>query len=66
MGDIDALSDIGLHKGIQWELAKGHLRALIRAAGAVPVDSRREPEWTLVRDRIEAFIVEFEDDGFHE
>lgn len=51
----------------QWEIAKGHLRAMTAMAGSVSSgESERPYRFERIGDRIESFIKDFEADGFHE
>ena len=56
-------------KSVEWERAKGDLRALVAIQGSystgVP-EREVEPRWETLRDRVEAFIKEIEDDGLAE
>lgn len=54
-------------KALQWEIAKGHLRALAAIDGAVSTGETERPyRFERVDAAIEKFIKEFESDGFHE
>lgn len=54
-------------KALQWEIAKGHLRALAAIDGACSTAETERPyRFEVVGQRIEEFIKEFEDDGLHE
>jgi hypothetical protein len=60
-------------KGQQWERAKGELRALVALQGcyhsATLASQPPSPEQQRLTDAglaVEAFIKEFEDEGFHE
>lgn len=59
-----------LHSAIkaqQWEIAKGHLRALAAIDGSVSTGEAERPyRFEVVGAAIEKFITEFEDNGFHE
>lgn len=58
---------IGTLKAMQWEIAKGHLRSLAALEGsASSVESERPYRFEQIRDRVEAFIRAFEDDGLEE
>lgn len=58
---------IGLAKAILWEEAKGKLRALIAATGAIPSNLERGGGYYLeLQKKIDAFIKSFEDNGYHE
>lgn len=51
----------------QWEIAKGHLRALTAIDGAVSSGKTKRPyRFEIVGAAIEAFIKEFEENGLHE
>ena len=51
-------------KAVQWELAKGHLRALVEIQGCY--DSTSDHDFVTLKDRVEGFINLIEDDGLHE
>lgn len=54
-------------KAQQWEICKGHLRAMWALDGAMSTSQLERPfRFEKVRDVIEKFIRDFEDDGFHE
>lgn len=54
-------------KAQQWEIAKGHLRAMAAIDGACSTgESERPYRFEKVEAAIEAFIKEFESAGFHE
>ncbi len=54
-------------KALQWEIAKGHLRAMAALDGAVSTGETKRPyKFELSSITIEAFIKTFEDAGFHE
>lgn len=54
-------------KAQQWEIAKGHLRALAAIDGACSTGETERPyRFERVGSAIEKFIQEFEDAGFHE
>ncbi len=65
-----------LHKAIQWELAKGHLRAMMVAEGhrRLSENTRLSKEWLdecegkfgRLKQKIEAFIAEIENEGLCE
>ena len=57
---------IGLAKAILWEEAKGKLRAMVAAGGMAESTSARSPDWDIVSQAVEDFIVRFEENGFHE
>lgn len=58
----------------QWEVAKGHLRALVRIHGsftssedARAAEAAGHPvKWRVLNGRIEQFIRSIEEDGLHE
>lgn len=54
-------------KAQQWEIAKGHLRAMAAIDGACSTGEIKRPyRFELVSIAIEKFIKEFEDAGLHE
>lgn len=54
-------------KAQQWEIAKGHLRALAAIDGACRTAEMEGPRrYEVVGDAIERFIADFESNGFHE
>jgi len=54
-------------KAQQWEIAKGHLRAMAAIDGACSTGEAERPyRFERVSTAIENFIVEFESAGFHE
>jgi uncharacterized protein involved in outer membrane biogenesis len=54
-------------KGVHWELAKGHLRALVAIDGAMHSAQLERPlRFEEVSDAIEGFIKDFEDNALHE
>lgn len=54
-------------KAQQWEIAKGHLRALAAIDGSVSTGETERPyRFEKVGAAIEKFIRDFEDEGFHE
>jgi hypothetical protein len=54
-------------KAQQWEIAKGHLRAMAAIDGACSTGETERPyRFERVGYAIEKFIKEFEDAGFHE
>ena len=54
-------------KAQQWEIAKGHLRALAAIDGAVSTGETERPyRFEKVSAAIEKFISEFEAEGFDE
>lgn len=58
---------VAFAKAEQWEIAKGHLRALIAIEGAVSSgESERPYRFEVLRERIEDFIKKFEEDGLEE
>ena len=61
---------IGLAKAILWEEAKGKLRAIVAADGAVENGGSElhgeRFHFEIVEEAVEAFIRSFESDGLHE
>jgi hypothetical protein len=54
-------------KAQQWEIAKGHLRALAAIDGACSTGETERPyRFERVQAAVEGFIKEFEGAGFHE
>ena len=54
-------------KAVQWEITKGHLRALAAVDGAMSTGETGRPyRFEIVRDAVEAFIADFEGKGLHE
>lgn len=61
-------------KQAQWEIAKGHLRALVTMQGSYSSGGRfpgeemssTERVWRELEARVEAFIKSVEDDSLHE
>jgi hypothetical protein len=54
-------------KAQQWEIAKGHLRALAAIDGACSTGETERPyRFERVQAAVESFIKEFEGAGFHE
>ena len=54
-------------KAQQWEIAKGHLRAMAAIDGAcITGETERPYRFERASIAIENFIQEFESDGFHE
>ncbi len=54
-------------KASQWEITKGHLRALAAIDGAVSTGETERPyRFEVVGAAIEKFIRDFEDAGLHE
>ena len=54
-------------KAQQWEIAKGHLRAMASIDGACSSGETERPfRFEIVEAAIEKFIKEFEDAGLHE
>lgn len=54
-------------KATQWEIAKGHLRALAAIDGAVSTSEDERPyRYEVVETAVEKFIKEFEAEGLHE
>lgn len=60
---------VSLAKAAQWELAKGHLRALVAIECAVHGQNQMATGELMneaVSNAIETFIDDFEKDGLHE
>jgi hypothetical protein len=57
---------IRLAKAGLWEEAKGKLRALAAVNGQVHEGDGFSPDWEEVRNAVEDFIRQFEEDGLHE
>lgn len=54
-------------KAQQWEIAKGHLRAMAAIEGACSTEESVRPyRFEKIEIRIERFIEEFESLGYHE
>lgn len=54
-------------KALQWEIAKGHLRALAAIDGACSTSATGRPyRYEVVGVAIEKFIADFEFKGLHE
>ena len=55
-------------KAQQWEIAKGHLRALIALQGSYSTVSVKEypADWEKLEERVNAFISDIEDHGLQE
>jgi hypothetical protein len=54
-------------KAQQWEIAKGHLRAMAAIDGACSTGETERPyRFERVGGAVEKFIKEFEDAGLHE
>lgn len=54
-------------KAQQWEIAKGHLRALAAIDGACSTGETERPyRFEVVAAAVEKFVKEFEDAGLHE
>ena len=54
-------------KALQWEIAKGHLRAMVALDGAVSTGEYIRPyRFEKSEEAIECFIKEFEAAGLHE
>lgn len=54
-------------KAQQWEIAKGHLRALAAIDGACSTGETERPyRFEVVGAAVEKFIAEFEANGLHE
>lgn len=56
-------------KAQQWEIAKGHLRALVAIQGSYS-SAEREPageaKWERLQAALDAFVSKVEDAGLHE
>jgi hypothetical protein len=50
----------------QWEIAKGHLRAVVALDGAVTSKQPPPYHFERVSKAVEDFIKDFESQGFHE
>ena len=69
-------AEVQLHKAIQWELSKGHLQAMIVADGHRRLSEKVQlsKEWLdecegkygRLKQKIEAFIAEIENEGLCE
>jgi len=55
---------IKMAKTQQWEITKGHLRAVAVVEGSKP--SSMKSHWQETHNAIEAFISDFEERGFNE
>lgn len=54
-------------KAQQWEIAKGHLRAMAALDGAISTEESERPyRFEKTSKWIEDFILEFEANGLHE
>lgn len=55
-------------KAQQWELAKGHLRALVSLQGSYSSgrDAHEEKRWLALKAAVDAFIAQIEEEGWHE
>ena len=59
-------------KAQQWEIAKGHLRALVALQGSIPADTAPEHlgeidrKWEELLREVEAFITRIEDNALQE
>lgn len=54
-------------KNIQWELAKGHLRAMVAIDASMSSGREERPcRFEIVEQVIEEFIKDFEDNGLNE
>ena len=58
-----AVDHISSLKAMVWEEAKGKLRALGALSGS---GKERIPDYERVEKAVEAFISDFESEGFHE
>lgn len=52
-------------KATHWEITKGYLRGMVGLIGAVPSTSD-DNRWEELKERVEKFIKEVEDDGLQE
>jgi len=58
---------ISIQKAALWEEAKGKLRAMAATAGECSsMNQKLASRHTNVAERVEAFILDFEEDGLHE
>lgn len=70
--DADAMFDLLISgmRGVQWERAKGELRAAVRAVGCTTVSrdvgDEEVQKWEEFEQRVEDFIRGIERDGLHE
>lgn len=54
-------------KAQQWEITKGHLRAMAALDGSVISGEYERPfRYEIIEKFIEGFISEFENNGYHE
>lgn len=54
-------------KAQQWEITKGHLRAMAALDGAISTGETNRPyRFEKVSEFIEKFIIEFQSFGYHE
>ena len=60
---MNVARQIGMHKAILWEEAKGKMRAMYMVNGQSDSENKANVEWSKVRTRVEEFIIAFEDDG---
>jgi hypothetical protein len=61
------MTDVAI-KAQQWEIAKGHLRALVAMQGSYQSrqDDGRTRRWQDLERAVDDFIVKVEDEGWHE
>jgi hypothetical protein len=58
---------ISLQKAALWEEAKGKLKAVVATGGQCsPVKSHHGERWTALEKAVDAFIVDVEENGWHE
>ena len=57
---------IRVAKAQLWNEAVGKLRALYTVNGQTPSTMGFSPHWIEVKNAVEKFITEFEDEGLHE
>lgn len=54
-------------KAQQWEITKGHLRAMVALDGAISTGETSRPyRFEATQDAVEGFIKDFESAGHHE
>lgn len=56
-------------KAQQWEIAKGHLRALVELQGSYSTAVREEhgtSKWERLQAAVDEFVTNVEDNGLHE
>ena len=62
----DDFDPVGMAKMVNWEIAKGYLRAAVQAGGQVPNGANREPDWDELNVAVEEFIAHVEDNALQE